>query len=183
MPSWRRPCQPLSSSYPRLAWRRCAARLHCRPPPPATAPPWPAAAEAEAGAGAGAGAAGAARAGAVRAQAQAQSVRLAAQFGIHSKHTREVHTSMPAYQLAARPCAAAQQPPTTAPVNSLRALTAPPSLSSCCPRHLALKDLLLDAARGEQAVDEDILLLPLPPHPPHGLLVVRGVPAAAGAQA
>ena len=41
---------------------------------------------------------------------------------------------------------------------------------------LPLKDLLLNCADGEHPVDEALLLLPVPPHPRHRLLVVGRVP-------
>ena len=41
---------------------------------------------------------------------------------------------------------------------------------------LPLKDLLLNCADGKHPVDEALLLLAVPPHPRHGLLVVGGVP-------
>ena len=41
---------------------------------------------------------------------------------------------------------------------------------------LPLKDLLLNCANSKHPVDETLLLLPVPPHPRHCLLVVCGVP-------
>ena len=41
---------------------------------------------------------------------------------------------------------------------------------------LPLEDLLLDCADREHPVDKALLLLPVPPHPRHGLFIVGRVP-------